>query len=335
MENTSNLLVIVTGGTIFQKVDVNGQMELSVSISELLTSLTTHFTERVSPIVVDLKCRSGAELTFETIFKARDAVLENLQTEKVSSAVLITGTDTMEEFAFCMDLCLRNWLIENKKSLVVTGSMKPADILGYDGFSNVHGAIQVALGESSKNTGVLLSINNDIHSALYVTKSDSQLIGSFKSVPAGPIGQIRRGIPQFYYSLPTIPPTIHHPSFLHLSHERVTKIRVAIWIITVSTFIPEQLLENVDGLILAGPGTGSVPNLLVEQLSPKWTEKIPIVVVSRCFSGNNFDDHYYRGSKTKFTSKNFILEEGFEDLNAIQARNLLSFKLAAGLYDRA
>ncbi|ORX97887.1 Asparaginase/glutaminase [Basidiobolus meristosporus CBS 931.73] len=324
-----NLLVVVTGGTIFQKVDANGEMQLAVSISELLTSLGKHISGDVCPLVVDLNCRSGAELTFETILRARDAFLENLPENGISSAILVTGTDTMEEFAFCLDLCLGPWLIERKYSLVITGSMKPADVLGYDGHSNVLGAIQVALGENAKRAGVLLSINNDIHSALYVTKGDSQLIGSFRSVPTGPIGQIRRGIPQFYYSPAASPPPIYCPSFLHLDQESVAKVRVAIWIITVSSFIPEQLLENLDGLVLAGPGTGSIPNAFVEQLSPKWTKRIPIVVVTRCFSGNNFDDHYYRGSKAKFTSKGFILEDGFEDLNAIQARNLLTFKLAA------
>ncbi|KAK9762458.1 hypothetical protein K7432_011779 [Basidiobolus ranarum] len=330
MTDPSNLLVIVTGEAIRQNTTGNGEMHLSVNTLELLISLSSRIRGCINPIVVDLGCSSGTELTFETISKVKDAILENSQSSNIYSVVLVVGTDIIEEAAFCLDLYLRNWLVEKKVSLVITGSMKPADILGYEGFSTIKGAIQIALEKWSKATGVLVCINNDIHSALYITKGDSQV--SFKSVPTGPVGQIHRGTPRYHHSISYLLPSIHDPSFLHVNQEALSKKRVVIWTVTMSTFIPEQLLENVDGLILATPSTGSISDSLIEKLSPTWTNQIPIVIVSRCFSGHNFDDQYYRESKARYTGRNFIFENGYEELNALQARNLLIFQLAAGYY---
>ena len=107
---------------------------------------------------VDLRARSGAELGFETVFAARDAVRQQLQLHRPDQApgqeqgqdegqaqggtvaagpgsgpggvgvvkgrggvcfVLVTGTDTLEEFAFSLDLLLGLELVrgEGRKRL--------------------------------------------------------------------------------------------------------------------------------------------------------------------------------------------------------------------------
>lgn len=48
--------------------------------------------------------------------------------------------------------------------------------------------------------------------------------------------------------------------------------------------------------VVAGSGTGSLPAALVEHLAP-WAASLPIVIVSRCETGDNWDDTYYRGSR--------------------------------------
>jgi hypothetical protein len=61
--------------------------------------------------------------------------------------------------------------------------------------------LQVACCQEAAACGVLVAMNDSIHLASYVRKSDSQLIGSFRSHP-GPIGQVRSGGPVFYYGPP-------------------------------------------------------------------------------------------------------------------------------------
>ena len=61
---------------------------------------------------------------------------------------LLHGTDTLEETAFFLDVFL-----QTKKPVVLTGSMRNFDELGYDGFSNLLSAILVTLSEQSHNRG--------------------------------------------------------------------------------------------------------------------------------------------------------------------------------------
>ena len=183
--------------------------------------------------------------------------------------------------------------------------------------------------------GPTLAVMNDcIHLAQYVCKADSQLAGAFRSHP-GPLGQLRSGAPHFYYAPPPLagpsgPAWLPHAAFEGLQPAALRQ-RVAIWPLTVSGFLPAGLLESgeLDGLILAGSGSGSLPQGVIDQLSPAWTSRLPIVISSRCGAGANHDDFYYRGSRHKYESRGFVLGGGYEHLNPLQARSLLILRLSA------
>lgn len=147
------LTFITTAGTIFQRVDKGtGQMVVGAGLDDVLTPQWLSDCNIVASHV-DLAVRSGAELTFSTICACRDAVVAALEQEQQAKPpghanpcrafVLVTGTDTLEEFAFSLQLLLGPVLVGRSASLIVTGAMKPYDIVGYDGVANVQQAVQV------------------------------------------------------------------------------------------------------------------------------------------------------------------------------------------------
>lgn len=229
---------------------------------------------------------------------------------------------------------------------------------------------------------VLVVLNDSIHLAQYVFKADSQLPGAFRSHP-GPLGQLRGGAALLYYAPPPPPaplapgkeaaqarqhrPTAHpawlpHPQYGHLPPAALAR-RVAIWPLTMDGQAPpEALLSQLDGLVLAGSGTGSLPASVVEALAgpasdggsavdgctssrggrqveqagsggsghrSPWTARLPIVISSRCTWGSNHDDFCYKGSRAKYEGRGFVLGGGYEQLNPLQARVLLALRLAA------
>ncbi len=117
-------------------------MTLQVTAAELLQNIQEDVGDQYGFELLDLQVRSGAELTWDTIFRARDAVLQKLQS--AAGVVLITGTDTMEEFAFSLSVLLDSQLTAQRKTLAVTGAMLPADQRGYDGPGNVRDAVKVS-----------------------------------------------------------------------------------------------------------------------------------------------------------------------------------------------
>ena len=150
-------------------------------------------------------------------------------------------------------------------------------------------------------------------------------------------GQFRGGRPLWAWQ--PLPSLLAVPAFGALALAQL-RPRVAIWTVTVSAFLPEELLPTLDGLVLAAPGTGSLPLSLIEQLSgPRgdagsggrgqpWTHRLPIVISSRCVTGANHDDFLYRGSRDKYERHGFLLA-GYELLTPLQARTLLLLRLAA------
>lgn len=73
----------------------------------------------------------------------------------------------------------------------------------------------------------------------------------------------------------------------------------------------------------------SVPQAVIDQLSPAWTARLPIVICSRCGVGRSCDDFLYRGSRQKYESRGFVLGGAYEHAGPLQARSLLVLRLAA------
>ena len=111
--------------------------------------------------------RIGINLSMEDV-----VALPNLIVEKTSShdgIVLLTGTDSLEEIAFGLDL-----LLDIRDPVVITAAMRPSDALGYDGFRNFRDAVAVAAAPQSTGNGVLVVISEEIHAAQYLRKLDSK-----------------------------------------------------------------------------------------------------------------------------------------------------------------
>lgn len=302
------IFAMMTGGTIAQR-EKNGRMHIALGIDSLIADLP--IDSDIETFEIDAS--SGANIGFDIVFSIRDLIQQNA--DKYDGFLLVTGTDSMEEIAFALDL-----LLDIDKPVVITGAMKPSDIIGYDGRANLLQALQTAGDKRLAGQGVFIVMNDDVHIARYVRKQDSQLIGAFVSHP-GPIGQFRAGKLILYF---TDLPRLKKFSTLRISD---IKKKVMIWTMSVDPYFPFESLTHLDGLIIAGMGAGSISDNLFEELSDHWTSKLPIVLSSRCLVGSSFDDYCYRGSRTKYENKGFILSE-YEQLNPLQSRIKLIFELS-------
>src|SRR5258705_735057 len=119
--------VIFTGGTISMRHDPGAGGNVPVlSGADLLA--TVPGLDRIATIVpIDRGLTPASHFTFDALFELSATIEAALAAEDVDGAVVVQGTDTIEETAVFFDL-----LHGVPKPVVVTGAMRAASDPGYD-----------------------------------------------------------------------------------------------------------------------------------------------------------------------------------------------------------
>jgi L-asparaginase len=305
----TKVLIITTGGTILQDYSLGHKQY--IKINDIIKDKIDFKKRGYKFDIFEASKTSGANLTFKTIDSIR-IKLKSLS-DDYHGVIILTGTDALEELAFTLDLTGKYDF-----PVAITGSMRPSDHKEFDGIHNFLNTLSILRDPKSSKFGVLVCMNNTIHSGRHVYKSDSQSLDTFKSQFA-PIGMIKDNMPNFTRDF--------SPAMDNFDIESLGDTSKNILILTqaVGLIIHESVLDGLDGLVIAGMGSGSLSDQNISFLS-KHTSRIPIVISTRCQTGKSFDNDIYKGSLEKYESKGFILK-GYENLNPIQCRLTLYFNL--------
>lgn len=143
----------------------------------------------------------SADFTDDKLLILARRVAELCSRDDVDGVVVTHGTDTMEESAYFLHLT-----VKSSKPVVFTGAMRPSTALAADGPANLLHAVAVAAHESSGGRGVLLVMNEEIHSARDVAKVHAMGVDAFAS-PHGSLGLVTEGAPRWYRAV-TRPHTV-------------------------------------------------------------------------------------------------------------------------------
>ena len=103
----------------------------------------------------------------------------------VNGVTVTHGTDTMEETAYVLSLLCRT-----EKPVTITGAMRGASEMGYDGPANILAAVRVAACDAAAGRRCLLVLNDEIHAAAEVTKMHTVSCSTFASPGWGPVGHV-------------------------------------------------------------------------------------------------------------------------------------------------
>ena len=103
----------------------------------------------------------------------------------LAGVVVTSGTDTLEETAYFLDLTVRT-----DKPVVVVGSMRNPSTLGYEGAANLLEGVRVAADPQSRGKGVLVVLNDEINAAREVTKTDARRLQTFQTRGYGVLGVV-------------------------------------------------------------------------------------------------------------------------------------------------
>ncbi|MFD9886895.1 asparaginase [Streptomyces alboflavus] len=235
-------------------------------------------------------------------------------------AVVVQGTDTLEETAFLLDV-----VCAPREPVVVTGAMRRPDLPGADGPANLAAALAIAADPGCRGLGVLTVLADEIHAARHVRKTHTTSVATFASPGTGPLGRVVEGVPHIL--LRPVQPTV----------ERSLRLRAParVALLTLSLGDGGELLDAVDdrfdGLVVAAFGAGHAPQWLVEPLAAA-AARMPVVLASRTGAGPLLTETYRGpGSESDLLARGLI---SAGQLDAPKARLLLHALLADGA-DRA
>lgn len=153
--------IILMGGTIACKVTGNG-FEV-VNLEEFCRQMKE--LEDYEIQVDNFRQLSGAEAKISDIVDLAKEIKRVIRQDEVDGIVVVQGTNLMEEVAFALDV-----LVKTDIPVICTGAMRPATAIGADGPANLIDAVSAAASEQSRGMGVMVIMNNQIHSAQYVRK---------------------------------------------------------------------------------------------------------------------------------------------------------------------
>ncbi|MFC7060475.1 asparaginase [Halobacillus seohaensis] len=291
------ILIIHTGGTISMKenketgkVNTEDQHPLKE-----ITTILKGKTEIEDEILFHLP---SPQIRPDHMLQLGRHIHEKLAKKNYDGVVITHGTDTLEETAYFLDLFL-----QTRKPVIVTGAMRSSNEIGTDGLYNLLSAIRVAGCDEAQNKGVLVVMNDEIHTAKNVTKTSTSNVATFQSPQYGPIGITTKNDVFF-----------HHKITSHDSYP-IQKLSKSVALIKAYAGMDGSLInavrENaVDGIVIEALGQGNLPPKTLQAIKATIEKDIPVVLVSRCYKGIVQDTYDYEGGGRQLREMGVIFANG-------------------------
>jgi len=249
------ILMISLGGTITMTRDAAGGIVPTLDADDLVRTVPG-LDAVAETLTLPLLRKPSGSLTLNDLITVATLLNQRLDND-IAGAVVIQGTDTIEETAFVLDR-----LVTGDAPVVVTGAMRGPEAAGADGPANLLAAATVAASPDARGRGTLVVLNDEIHAARFVQKNHTALPSAFRSPIGGPIGLVAEGRARFMFN--------HQRSAPFTATLTSADCPVALLKMSLGDdgrLIPALPSLGYAGAVIEGMGAGHAPASLVPLLS--------------------------------------------------------------------
>ncbi|MEK6365627.1 MAG: asparaginase [Burkholderia gladioli] len=315
------ITVLATGGTIAgaapDATNTAGYQAGALGLASLLDAVPA--LARVAQIegeqVASIDSKDLEPALWATLVQRIEALAAD---PRVDGIVITHGTDTLEETATLLHLC-----VATSKPVVMTAAMRPATALSPDGPLNLLNAVTVAASAAARGRGVLVAFNNKIHAARDVVKTSTYAVDAFQSPETGVLGWVQDGRVEFARGI--VRDAASAPRFSICAWPAVEIVSSYAGASRIG--VDALVAAGVKGIVVAGTGNGSIHATLQAALQEAVRRGVAVVRASRVGSG-----HVMRNGAANDEALGFV---SAGSLNPFKARVLLMLALAAGIDDAA
>jgi L-asparaginase len=310
------IVIVFTGGTISMRHDsALGGAVPALSGRDIVAA--ARGVEAVADVEVDdFGSFPGPHMSPSRMWALRARVLRHLDRDDVEGVVIAHGTDTLEESAY---LLARSSITQ--KPIVLTGAMRAASDLGWDGPANLIAAVRTAASPAACGQGVLVVMGECIFAGADVTKTHTHMLDAFDSPGLGPLGVVDDGRVVFRRETPAVRTVV-----------MAERLAEPVDVVYSCTGADSRLLDASRreglGVVVAALGRGNVPPEMIPGIE-RWIEEgKPVVIASRAHRGRVGHTYGYPGGGRRLFEMGAIFAGSRRPQ---QARIDLMLGLGAGL----
>ena len=273
--------VLATGGTIAgaQTTQADaGYKSGTFSVDDLIKAVPQ--LKNIAELSGEQVANIGSQtMNYEVWLKLAKRVNEVLQSDDVDGVVITHGTDTMEETGYFLTL-----VVKSDKPVVLTGSMRPSTAMSADGPLNIYNAVAIAADPGARGRGVLVTVDDDIHSGHDIVKTHTTDVGTMSSNEPGLVGATLFGKQTWYRT-----PAQIHTAKSEFSVNGVNALPRVDIIYAHANMSPDIITSaaanGAKGLVIAGVGDGNMTSPAVEALKSVIAKGVVVVRSSRTNGG--------------------------------------------------
>lgn len=203
--------------------------------------------------------------------------------------VISHGTGSLEETAYFLHLVLKT-----TKPVVLVGAQRPLSAVSSDAAMNLVAAVRVACTPEAANNGVLVVLNDEVHSARDVTKASTYRLQAFQSPDFGLLAHVDSDKVNFFRK-PTSPHTLSSGFDIVKIEEPLPRVDILYsYAGSDGAAVDAFLAAGCAGIVSAGfaPGLNTLAER--ERLQQAREQGVVIVQSSRAGSGRVARRHYLR-----------------------------------------
>jgi L-asparaginase len=308
--------LVATGGTISNRDGGRLTAEELVTLMPAVGRYTRPEYEQFTNL-------ASSQLTLDQWVGLAKHVNELFKNDPGLAGIVVTsGTDTLEELAYFLDLTVRS-----DKPVVVVGSMRNPSTLGYEGAANLQEAFRVAADTGARGRGVMVVLNDEINAAREVTKTDALRLNTFQTRGYGILGVVDSDRVVFYRKSEK-----RHTADSEFDINGVTALPRVDVILTYQGAPGDLIKAAVDqgakGIVMATAGAGATSGTQRDGITYALEKGVFVVTTTRTGSGRIAARPRTPGPTPTTGRSAFELAIAGEDLAPVKARLLLMLALS-------
>ncbi len=311
--------IVFTGGTISMANDPVAGGNVPVLDGSAIVARVPGLEQIADVVAIDRGRTPASHFTLTRLLEIGAELRTILDDDDIDGAVVVQGTDTIEETSFLWDL-----VVPGPKPVVVTGAMRASDETGFDGPANLRDSVRVAVAASMRDAGVVVCLAGTIEAADDVVKMHTSALDTFQSPGGRTLGRVRGG--EVVRSRERGP---RRSIVTANAAERVHLVTVTVGM--DGSMVDAAVAAGADAIVIAATGSGNTSPAVLEAAVRAMGQGIPVVLASRCPAGQASPLYAFPGGGVTWVAAGAIPAG---DLCAVKVRIAVALGLGAGL-DRA